>query len=157
METLNASIREKQPSCCQKCIRVSMIILLVFCIIQIVLGVMKIVYADYGKNKLLLVMIEAIVQSQQIDKQQAVDGLKAIGPLLAVFTFLGVICGCCTLCSAKFLPNFAGGLIPKLCTGCGFIVFFFFGLFWFGTGTVILLPQLIAEEVDKNCDWAKNE
>ena len=61
---IGASMKERAgDGCCQKCIRVSMVLLLIFCIAQVVLAIMKYAFAaNVSQAELLAVLLDAVAE-----------------------------------------------------------------------------------------------
>ena len=132
-----------------------MVSLLVFCLAQLVLAVLQTLYSlDLKDLAILDVLMQAVKESQGLDLKLVKDQLGYLGASLTTFTVISLLCGCCALGTAKYIPNFCCGIIGKVFTCCSFIFFVSIGSTWIVLGGVFLLPQIIVANVDDHCKWS---
>ena len=125
---------------CQMCIRVSMIILLVFIVVQIILAVVKGVYT---KNLVAADVMQAILKvafdEQKLADLESMFGMIAFG--VSMMTIAGVVCALFVLCAGKFCDSFMGGCCVKFAVFMSFVIFMVLAIIFILVGSSLTVVK----------------
>ena len=146
---------------CQSCIKVSMALLAFFCLIQLILSILKIAFFDgIGTSDAFVNLIKAMMEKGEI--KQGLDAFQTL------FTQLGWLFGGISLasCCMGVCTLFCGYKMNHLCKGwftkCGvlwsFLLFVINAIFWLILGAAFMLQfNLGGDFIDEQCKFAKEK
>lgn len=135
-----------------------MFVLAFLCVIQIIMGILKIVFfSNIGTSDTIKILIQTLVAEGGITMD--LDDLKAYlttaGGLFGGLTMVGCFCGCCALFCAKKMNRPCKGWFTKMQVFLTFAIFLVMAIIWLIVGAAISVPyNLGGEFIDNQCKYA---
>ena len=137
---------------CQMCIRVSIVILLIFIVVQLILAIVKGVFT---KNMITADVMQEILKMsltpQEIEDLEGAFDMMAL--VISLFTVAGILCGLVSLCAARFCNKQCNGCWTKWYVAWSAIVFIAVAIIFFLVGSVLVVikDQLDEDFINREC------
>ena len=125
---------------CQNCIKISMVVLIVFILVQILLAILKGVFT---KNIFTADVIQTLLKTfmTEQDIQTLGSAFSLIAFAISIITIAGVICAAMTLCVGRFCNQKCGGCMTKCFVFLNFAVFLAIAIVFFLAGSTLTVVK----------------
>ena len=125
---------------CQMCIKISMVILLVFVLVQILLAILKGVFTkNIYSADVVQALLKVFMTAEDIDALGSLFSLMAFA--ISVVTIVGALCGAMTLCAGRFCNDKCGGMLTKCFILFNFLVFIAIAIVFFLVGSALTVVK----------------
>ena len=125
---------------CQVCIRVAMVVLIVFVIVQVILAVIKGVYTkDIVMADVMQALLKLALDNEEFIRIERLFDMVALG--ISMVTVVGILCTLAVLLSARLCNKAMGGCITKFFIVWSFLVFFTVAIIFILVGTSLVVVK----------------